>query len=240
MQPDDRYAPCRVHRFGLIVSTLFNVEDHKGAVSPIRTAVTGDALPRVSNMQTGASVEYAPAPNANWYVLRATYGREDKAADTLIDMGHYAYVARRREVRRIDGHLRRRLRPIVPSIVFAYLTDAQAYKAIRETPALAYLSYYYDHFRLATDYRNPPLIVPDGQMRNFILATATQNEHLRLVSKDRCHFRSDDEVLITDGEFRGVRGRVARLAGQQRVVVDLLGQFLIATAYIPTAFLTKR
>ena len=45
--------------------------------------------------------------------------------------------------------------------------------------------------------------------------------------------------MITDGEFRGVRGRVARLAGQQRVVVDLLGQFLIATAYIPTAFLTK-
>lgn len=218
---------------------MFNVEDHQGAASPTSTAVTGDVLPKVSNMQTGVSVEYAPTPNSSWYVLRATYGREDKAADALIELGHYAYVARRREVRRIDGHLRRQLRPVVPSIVFAYLTDVQAYQVTRETPALSYLTYYYDHFRLATDYRNPPLIVPDDQMRNFILATATQNEHLRLVNKSDCHFRSDDEVMITDGEFRGVRGRVARLAGQQRVVVDLLGQFLIATAYIPTAFLTK-
>ena len=34
-----------------------------------------------------------------------------------------------------------------------------------------------------------------------------------------------------------VEGKVARVAGQQRVVIELPGVCLVATAYIPTAFI---
>ena len=40
-------------------------------------------------------------------------------------------------------------------------------------------------------------------------------------------------VVVTEGEFKGIRGRVARIAGQQRVVVELLEECFVATAYIP-------
>ena len=40
-------------------------------------------------------------------------------------------------------------------------------------------------------------------------------------------------VIVTDGEFKNIRGRVARIAGQQRVVVELFEGCLVATAYIP-------
>lgn len=39
--------------------------------------------------------------------------------------------------------------------------------------------------------------------------------------------------MITEGEFKDIHGRVTRIAGQQRVVVELFDGCLVATAYIP-------
>ena len=55
----------------------------------------------------------------------------------------------------------------------------------------------------------------------------------------QCHFKSGDLVRIVDGKFKGVAGRVARVCGQQRVVVEVEGLCLVATAYVPSAFLER-
>jgi hypothetical protein len=39
--------------------------------------------------------------------------------------------------------------------------------------------------------------------------------------------------------FKGVVGKVARVSGQQRVIVSITNVGLISTAYIPTAFIEK-
>jgi transcription antitermination factor NusG len=57
------------------------------------------------------------------------------------------------------------------------------------------------------------------------------------VKPEQCHFKSGELVKVIEGPFKGVEGRVARIAGQQRVVVSLSKIGLISTAYIPTAFL---
>ncbi|MFW5550092.1 MAG: KOW motif-containing protein, partial [Prevotella sp.] len=105
------------------------------------------------------------------------------------------------------------------------------------SPANAYLSYYYDHFRTDADGKNPPLIVPDKQMDNFIHLTSIDNDHILFVDRSQCHFKSGDHVVVTDGDFRGIEGRIARVSRQQRVVVELDGIGCITTAYIPKAFL---
>lgn len=74
-------------------------------------------------------------------------------------------------------------------------------------------------------------------MLNFIRVTSVDNEHIRVMQPQNCHYKSGDTVRIVDGEFKGVEGKVARIAGQQRVVVELAGLCLVATAYIPTAFI---
>lgn len=76
-----------------------------------------------------------------------------------------------------------------------------------------------------------------NEMMNFIRVTSLNNEHVRLVESQHCHYKSGDKVRIVDGDFAGVEGRVARVAGQQRVVIELPGVCLVATAYIPTAFI---
>lgn len=74
-------------------------------------------------------------------------------------------------------------------------------------------------------------------MMNFIKTTSTENEHVRLVSSEQCHYKSGDIVKVINGEFEGVIGKVARIAGQQRVVVEVSGLCLVATAYIPKDFI---
>ena len=36
------------------------------------------------------------------------------------------------------------------------------------------------------------------------------------MDRSQCHFKTGDRVIITDGDFRGIEGRVARVARQQR------------------------
>jgi len=74
-------------------------------------------------------------------------------------------------------------------------------------------------------------------MENFILATSPQSEHLLFVEESQCHYKSGEMVRIIDGPFKGVEGKVARVSGQQRVIVTLSNIGLVSTAYIPTAFL---
>lgn len=97
------------------------------------------------------------------------------------------------------------------------------------------LSFYYDHtsFREDAPDKNPPLTVSDSAMDNFIKLTSVKNPHIIPVTSENIKYKLGDEVVVTEGEFTGIRGRVARIAGQQRVVVELFDGCLVATAYIP-------
>ena len=74
-------------------------------------------------------------------------------------------------------------------------------------------------------------------MINFIKATSTDSDHVRIVTAKQCHYKSGDTVRVISGEFQGVTGKVTRIAGQQRIVVEISGLCLVATAYIPSAFI---
>ena len=107
-------------------------------------------------------------------------------------------------------------------------------------PPISFLSYYYNHFKFDENRKNPPLTISRKEMENFIIATCNQSEHLKFVTESQCHFKGGETVEVIDGMFKGVEGRVARVAGQQRVVLSLSNVGLISTAYIPTAFLRMK
>ena len=197
------------------------------------------AFPSVKSSKTGVSVEYVPAPNKLWYVYRILYGHTMEVADYLIEHGTYAYVAMVwRDVRQ-DGKKHRILAPLL-NLVFAYLTEEQARKYVDDTPQLKYITFYYDHFKIALGGGNPPLVVQGRDMERLVRATSLHDEHVMVVSPEKCKFLSNDEVRVTDGPFEGIIGRVVRVARQQRVAIEIRGlNALITTAYIPTTFLEK-
>ncbi|MBR4593071.1 MAG: UpxY family transcription antiterminator [Bacteroidaceae bacterium] len=221
------------------MSTLPNVTTRRGELNPPSTRFTPDAFPEAKSSKTGVSVRYAPDSGKHWYVFRVSYGREDKASDFLIEDGTYTYIAKKVAERYVQGKRKRYLQTLIPNLLFAYTTPEKAKEYVSNKAQLSYLSFYYNHFELDDNQKNPPLTIPDEEMNRFILATCNMNKHLLFVQPSQCHFKGGEQVRVIDGPFTGVEGRVARVAGQQRVVISLSNIGLISTAYIPTAFIQK-
>lgn len=220
------------------MSTLSNVETGRGQAKPPGVRVAPETIPEAKSSQKGVSVRYVPTPGMSWYVFRASYGREDKASDYIVEDGTYVYIAKRYARKSVNGKQKKVLETLIPNLLFVYTTEDKAKEYVKETPALSYLTYYYNHFELDDDQKNPPLTVSCKEMENFIIATCNSSEHLKFVDESQCHFKGGEIVKVIEGLFKGVEGRVARVSGQQRVIVTLSQVGLVSTAYVPTAFLT--
>lgn len=175
-----------------------------------------------------------------WFVLRATYNRQKQAYDYIVNKGVEAYLPLHYVQKNVNGKRKRFLEPYLPQLLFVYASDGEVRDLVEDTPELSFLTYYYNHFKKTAEGKNPPLVVPYRSMMNFIRVTSVENEHIKVVSPEQCHYKSGDIVRVIEGDFAGVEGRVARVSGQQRVVVEIEGVCLITTAYIPSAFLAKK
>ncbi|GJG37236.1 transcriptional regulator [Prevotella lacticifex] len=185
------------------------------------------------------SVEYAPKEGYQWYVLRATYGREIKALEAIRSLGGVAYVPLHRTREERDGKLKKVLKPFVQQFVFLYSNKEGAYKFVNEVPELNYLTFYYNHFDVANTGYNPPLTIPFNKMSNFIRLTSLEDEHVEVITNKHVVFKNDEMVRITDGKFKGIVGKVARIDRNNRVVVTIENVCMIATAFVPKYALEK-
>ena len=131
---------------------------------------------------------------------------------------------------------------LLPNFLFIYATreqaDAFVKKAVGEP--ISFIKYYLDKtLPPEANGKNPPLTIRYNTMINFIKATSTDSAHVRIVTIEQYNYKSGDNVRVIEGNFKGVVGKVARIAGQQRVVVEISGLCSLATAYIPSAFIEK-
>lgn len=218
--------------------TLSNVKTPE-EIESSSFSLAANAFPKAIHSTTGVSVEYTPTPGKKWFVFRASYGREDIASDFLIADGTYVYIPKCYKIYRIAGKNKKVLKSILPNLLFVYSTQKQANEYIKQTPSLSFLSYYYDHTSSDKRGNNSPLTIPIRDMENFVMATCSKSEHIRLLSQSIQSYKKGDMVKVTDGAFAGVTGYVRHIMGQQRVVIEITGICTIATAYIPSAFLEK-
>lgn len=217
------------------VEALPNAHSSKDDKSPSCVGVEPNAPPEKDIY--GVSVEYTPDSEKKWHVLRITYHRERKAFDYLVSMGLQVYMPMRHTIRKENGRQRRIVTPLISGILFVYAKPETIDLHIKGNASVSFITYYYNHFHTQPNGKNPPLVVPYADMMNFIRVTNIGNEHVRTVLPHQCHWRGGERVRIIEGAFTGVEGRVARIAGQQRVVVEVEGVCLVSTAYIPSAFL---
>ena len=219
------------------MDALSNATFRRGGIIPLCAGSAPNVLPETIDSQGGVSVRYAPDPNKHWFVLRATHNRAYQAYLHLLDDGIEAYLPMKIILRTVQGKKVKSTEPLLPSLLFVYASKERLDHYVMKNPVLPYLNYYYDHFKKLNNGKNPPLTVGYDDMINFINLTNIDNYHIRLVKPDQCRFKGGDEVRIISGQFKGIRGKVARVAGQQRVVVTIKDICLVATAYIPTDFI---
>jgi len=186
------------------------------------------------------SVENVPNANRQWFVLRVSYGRIVKAKAFVEAKGLECHVPMRYKEIKKQGKKRIITEPLLPSFLFVHATAEQVKTLLNEInvsfdESRNLLSYYFDHtvHLQENPERNPPLIIPDEAMDNFIRLTSIKNPHIIPVTTEIIQYKLGDLVIVTEGEFKDIHGRVARIAGQQRVVVELFEECFVATAYIP-------
>lgn len=228
-------------------SALPNADSRRGGKTPSSARLTSCTSPEVrsdaaENSQTGVSSDYAQEEKEQWFVLRATYGRTNQALDALRAKNVETYLPMHYVIKEIDGKRKLIHEPLLPNIIFARMTRQKTHDFVKEPASTAkWLKYYTDKTKPVewSTGKNPPVTIPDNEMLNFIRLTSVNSEHIMVLPPERCHFKSGDLVRIIEGAFTGIIGRVARAAGQQRVVVEIEGLCNIATAYIPNDFMQK-
>ena len=219
------------------MGTLSDVNARRDGTESPCPGLTSSAPLKAKNTGDGVSVRFAPDPNKKWYVLRASYGRAQKAAETFDGKSVEYHYPKHHVMKLVNGKKRRVLEPLLPNLIFVYTTEEIMQTLMKDAKINEYISYYYDHFKTDNYGKNPPLTIEYKRMMNFILVTSIDNEHTIVVGDRPCRFKSGEIVRVVDGDFKGVEGRVARVASEQRVVVEIEGLCLVATAYIPTAFI---
>ena len=218
-------------------ASLYN-EQPTDTGSSCPSAGLTSCTPSILNNKGGVSVENVPSGNKQWFVL--TYGRIIKAQTFVEAKGLECYVPLRYKEVRKQGKKRIITEPLLSSFLFVHATAEQVETLLYEIKVSTnenrnLLSYYFDHTSQRQDNpdRNPPLTICDEAMNNFIRLTSIKNPHIIPVTTEIIQYKLGDMVIVTEGEFKDIHGRVARIAGQQRVVVELFEGYLVATAYIP-------
>lgn len=221
------------------MNALINAYTHRGRSRSPYVGLTSNVLPEAQRSYTGVSSDYVQKVNYEWFVLRVTYNRTQKAHGIISTSDVQSYMPMHYVIKKEIGKKKRILQPLLPNLLFVYATREAVSSIIKkkdeDTPIL---KYYLDKTKpKEINGKHPPLTIPFSAMINFIKATSTESDHVRIVSNEQCHYKSGDIVKVIDGEIKGVTGRVARITGQQRVVVEIVGLCMVATAYIPSAFL---
>ena len=227
------------------MNALPNADNRRGGKNPSSVGLTSDTSPEVQglkirNSHTGVSSDCVSNGKKQWFVLRATHGRTEKALEYFKAKNVETYLPMHYVIKEINGKRKLVHEPLLPNLIFAYMTREKSHEFVKKPSVTAsWLKYYTDKTKeVEKDTgKNPPVTIPDNEMTNFIKLTSVNSEHIMVVPPKRCHFKSGDLVRVIDGPFTGVVGRVGRAAGQQRVFVVLEGVCTVATAYVPNDFI---
>ena len=199
--------------------------------------LTATALPEANGSQTGVSVENAQSETRQWYVLRVSYGRAEKANEILKAKGIETYLPLHTIYKEVNGKRKKQRVPMLPNCLFVHTTLSTLKTILKSITNKSLITFYYDHFSTTEDGKNPPLVVPSNSMDNFIKLTSIDDEHILLIDEINGTYKQGDFVRIIEGPFKGIEGRVTKITGQKRVIVELPGLCSVATAYIPKGFI---
>ena len=227
-------------------ASLYNGQPSDTGLSCPGAGLTSRTPSTSDDVRNGVSVENVPDASKQWFVLRVSYGRIIKAKAFVETKGFECYVPMRYKEVRKQGKKRIITEPLLPSFLFVHATAEQVETLLYEIKVSTnesrnLLSYYFDHTSQRQDNpdRNPPLTICDEAMNNFIRLTSIKNPHIIPVTTEIIQYKLGDIVIVTEGDFKDIHGRVARIAGQQRVIVELFDGCLVATAYVPKEAMRK-
>jgi len=157
----------------------------------------------------------------HWFPLRVAYHRELRVRDELKRLSVEHYLPLMWTQRNIGGHTKRLQVPAL-NLIFVHasqqeITDLKMYNS--ELSCLRYkMDVCHDH-----DSASEIMIVPDHDMKCFMLATRRMDERVHYLTYSDFLDKKGRKVQVVDGDFAGVEGEIKRIKKDRVVVVCLRG-----------------
>ena len=170
--------------------------------------------------------EKKPFETPLWHAMRATYRRELDAANRLEQENIGCFIPMQYKLRVRHGRKERVLQPVVRNLLFVHAAPSELQHVKQSLPYLQYI----------TDTRNhQKIIVPDDQMRNFILVAGSNDERLIYLKPQELNLSRGQRVRIRGGVFDGVEGLFLKVKGarSKRIVVRLENFMAVAAEVQP-------
>lgn len=184
-----------------------------------------------------ADLQHAPACQSHkdcqlhWYAVRVTYSRELSLKDYLDKENIENFIPMRYEYVIRNERRVRKLVPAIHNLVFLRSTRSRI-DEIKNNPVLNIPVHY-----IMNRETHQPVIIPDAQMRSFILVAGTYDEAVIYVEPEELKLVKGTKVRITGGVFEGAVGEFVRLRHDRRVVVNIEGVMAVATTFIHSSLI---
>ncbi len=169
----------------------------------------------------------------SWFAMSATFGRELKAKEYLEGKNVECFVPMRWSIvadRR--NNKTRQLVPAIKNLIFAHTTKERIQELKRGVSYLQYLTCNANGCRV-------PIVVPDGQMQQFIAVCETHDDKLTYLSPEEINLSEGTRVRIVGSTFDGVEGIFVKVKNKRkkRVVVQVQGIAAVMLAEFTDGYL---
>ena len=121
--------------------TLSDVTKKRGNYMPPNTGFASDVIPKANGSNTGVSVRYEYSPNKDWFVLRVSYGRVNKAKDILESNNIDYYLPLHYTIKIINSKKKRIIEPLLPNLLFVYAEAEKLKQMMSAKTSVDLLSY---------------------------------------------------------------------------------------------------
>ena len=98
------------------MNALINAHTHRGRSRSPYVGLTSNVLPEAQRSHTGVSSDYVQKANHEWFVLRVTYNRTQKAHGIISTSDVQSYMPMHYVIKKEIGKKKRILQPLLPNL----------------------------------------------------------------------------------------------------------------------------
>ena len=161
-----------------------------------------------------------------WYAVRVTYSRELKFQALLQEAGIQSFVPMCRRTFEKNGKKQEKLVSAISNLVFVNSEKSRLDLFILSLGDTCPARYIWDRAS------RQPIVVPTKAMEDFIKISMSKIDDVIYLHEISPKLREGQSVRVKSGPFDGIEGKIVRVKGSRRVMVELPGMLAIATTFV--------
>ena len=146
--------------------------------------------------------------NYKWYAIYTRSRSEKKLHEELVEKGVECYLPLKRELRVWSDRKKWVESPMFTSYVFVRVSEREYYDAISSIWAARYVC-----------FSGKAVPIPESQIEALKLFLADNKRNVELTSES---MKKGDQLEVTIGPLKGVRGELIQLRGKHRIVLRFI------------------